>query len=105
MTLAVANWLVGLALVTIAVLKLLWGADLMATECLASPWRWRSWAHSGSFWLGVYFVLTAIVPYGVIGIQLLNAPGETVIAAYAVPILAGGITAGLAWYFLAGEKK
>lgn len=99
------SWLVGLTMVTIAVLKILWGADLIAGECLVRPRRWRRLAASGAVWLGIYFLISAFVPYGAIGVLLLGAPTKTIAGVYAIPILIGGGAAGVAWYFLAREQR
>lgn len=100
----VPNWVVGIAMVAIAVLTLLWGADMMVMASLKrSPW-WRLPLRSGSFWLGKHFLTASLALYALIGVFLLSDPLETTPVIFAIGIISAGIDAVLAWHFLSTEK-
>jgi hypothetical protein len=99
----VPGWAVGMVMVTVSVLKFLWGADMMATETLIR--RAMDLPLSGTFWLGIHFLITATGIYGYIGLRFIHTPGLMVPVWVAIIVGALGISGGLAWYFLSRERE
>lgn len=99
-SMGVTNWIVGLLLLTVMVIKLLWGADLVMTAYLVAGRSWWAAFVDGAHWLGWYFITSAIAVYGVLGWFLLLVPFEVVPLWFAVPAALFTIECTAAWHFL-----
>lgn len=95
-----SNWLVGLLMLCTMSVSLLWGLDLVIVACLQC--RARRWhiLRSGPFYLGWYFIVSALFVFGLLGFVLLRRPYETVPSWFAMPCLIFTVDIVLAWHFL-----
>lgn len=97
------SWVVGIIMLTVFVLKTLWGTDLIATAIIYLP-RSRLF-FSGSLWLGAYFIISGFVIYGYIGYNLVHHPVSLLPILASVGVAAAGVCSGVAWYFLSREAE
>ena len=100
-----SNWVIGLILLAIGVLKVLWGLDLMAAALVTHGRQVAMLARDGAFWLGTHFAGSGLIVYSALGLVLLNEPLAQVPLWFALPSVIIGIEAGLAWKFLAGDRR
>lgn len=96
-------WVAGMSLLFVAVLKLLWGADMVYAELKHE--RPYAWASSGEFWLGNYFLTRAVFFDGLLGFSAFEDAMELVPAWFTMAVLWSTAEAGLAWYFLSRERR
>jgi hypothetical protein len=101
----ISNWVVGFFLCTVGVLKLLWGADLVVVSLVLARSARVRLVVDGSFWLGCHFMTSGIFIYLLFGVFLLNEPLKPAPFWFALPIIAAGIEAGMAWKFLSDERR
>ena len=100
----VPNWFVGLVIVTTAVFKILLGIDLISSQIGGAEWL-RKLPRSWEFWMGNYFVLSALSFNGLVGLFLLGEPHDTVPVVFAFPILVSGLEVAIAWVLLSWDRR
>ncbi len=91
-------WVLGLAFVLLVVIQTFWALDLLLAE--AQQWRrWRVVARSGSLWLALFNLTTSML-HGYFVVISFRDPFKQAAAGVALVVLAMGLTAALAWFFL-----
>ena len=91
-------WLLGLAFVILVVIQTFWALDLLLAE--ARQWQgWLALARSGSLWLACFNLTTSMLHGYFVLISFSDPLKETTIGV-ALVVMAMGLTAGLAWYWL-----
>lgn len=101
----VVNWIVALPLLVMAGICLLWGADLTITEVMVDrPW-WYLPLRSGSFHLGLFFIIIAIFLFGVLGVFLVADPDDAVPIWFAAPMALASVHCALAWRLLSFQDE
>ena len=96
----IANWALALPMLVMAVILLLWGADLVITEMMVKPPWWKPPLTSGAFHLGSFFITIAVALFGILGILLLSDPNDMAPAWFAVPMIVAALQCILAWWFM-----
>lgn len=96
----VPSWVIGLLFVVLVAAQLLWAADLIASAIRLH----RGWGlpRSGSFWLGVHLLASAVLN-GWFAVVLLRDPGRARSLLIMALILLIAVPAALAWYWLRHE--
>ncbi len=91
-------WLLGLAFVVLVVIQMFWALDLLLEE--SRHWRgWRALGRSGALWLACFNLTTSIL-HGYFVLISFSEPLKQATVGVAVIVMAMGLTAALAWYFL-----
>ncbi len=91
-------WLLGLSFVALVVIQMFWALDLLLAE--VQQWRrWRVVVRSGSLWLACFNLTTSIL-HGYFVVISFRDPHKQAAVGVALIVMAMGLTAALAWYFL-----
>ncbi len=103
----VPNWVVVIPQLTLAIVTLLWGVDLLVTEYTYRPYRawWRLPLRSGSWWMGVFLLSADMVLHGTLGFVFLAHPNAPVPLWYALTSGIGAAAAVMAWLLLSRESR
>lgn len=100
-----SNWVVAIALLTIAVMKIFWGLDMIVTSHLYHGRRLRRLFHDGVLWLGWFMLITGPILYGALGFLLLRRPSEFTPGWFAGPMLIATFDVIMAWIFLGSRAR
>lgn len=103
----VPNWIAVFPQLTLAIVTLLWGVDLLVIEYTYRPHRawWRLPLRSGSWWMGIFLISADAVLHGALGFIFLANPGGTIPLWYALSSGVGAVAAALAWVLLSRASR
>ncbi len=96
-------WFLGMAFVILVVIQMFWALDLLLAEY--RQWQgWRALGRSGSLWLACFNLTTSIL-HGYFVLISFREPLKQAGGGVAIVVLAMGLTAALAWYWLPREEE